>query len=145
MANLTEIQPLPPEVLSELDRRREQHGLRMVTEDESGTGHGQLPAGVYGFTYSPCEDNFPLFNRRDVRVYESHKRKDGTVVLLGFLSSSEKETFDKAEATATLHLFAEPKGEATQLVEIPLRRVLKHVEGSQRKGTGLEIQVSGAR
>lgn len=143
MANLTQPQPIPPEVLSELDGKRERYGLRMVSEEESGSGHERLPSGVYGFTYSPCEDNFPLFNRRDVRAYETHKRKDGAVVLLGFLTAAEKELFEKGGATAKLHLFAEPRGEAAQLVEIPLARIESHVEASQRKGTGLEILVSG--
>lgn len=142
MPKVTEYASLAPELVAELEKRRSTRGLRALSEEESGSGHERLPAGVYGFTYSPCEDNFPLFNRRDLRSYETHKLKDGSVVLLGFLTASDKNELDGGK-TANLHLFAEPKDDAAELVEVPLARVVKHVEASQRKGTGLEIQVSG--
>lgn len=135
--------PIPDDVIARLEKLRSEHGLRALTGEESGSGVDRLPSGVYGFTYSPCEDNFPLFDRRDIRAFETYKLRDGTVHLLGFLTSPEAEAFEKSEGERTLHLFAEPKGDATRLVEVPLSRIVDHVEGSQRKGTGLELKVSG--
>jgi hypothetical protein len=141
MAKLTTPEPLPAEVQKEFDQLRSAHGLRPLTADESGTGVDQLPGGVYGFTYSPAEKNFPFFNARDLRSFESHKLKDGSVYLLGFLTPDQKDAFAGAQP-ATLFLFPEPKGNADRLVRIPMSRVTSYVENSARKGTGFELKVS---
>jgi hypothetical protein len=98
-----------------------------------------LPNGVYGFTYSPVEENFPLFNDRDLRSFEGHKLEDSSIFLLGFLTPEDKDAFEKTGAGPTIHLFPEPKGKADQLVRVPLRRIVRHGENSVRKGTGLEL------
>jgi hypothetical protein len=138
MAKLTNPEPLSQEVTRELESIRSAHRLRSLTDAESGTGVNRLPNGVFGFTYSPAEDNFPLFNDRDLRTFEGHKLEDGSVVLLGFLTAEEKSALEKS-GEATLHLFPEPKGKADRLVRVPLRRIARHVENSARKGVGLEI------
>lgn len=144
MAKLTNPEPLSKEVLQEFERLRAENKLRSVTANESGTGVKRLPNGVYGFTYSPFEDNFPLFDDRDLRSFESHKLADGSVFVLGFLTSEEKASFEKGSGPADIQLFPEPKGSADQLVRVPASRVLRHGENSARRGTGLEIQVRPA-
>lgn len=141
MAKLQTPEPLPTEVQKEFDQLRSAHGLRPLTADESGTGVDRLPGGVYGFTYSPAEKNFPFFNARDLRSFESHKLKDGSVYLLGFVTPDEKDAFAGAQPK-TLFLFPEPKGNADRLVRIPMSRVVSYVENSARKGTGFELKVS---
>jgi hypothetical protein len=139
MAKLTSPEPLPQEATQELERIRSAHRLRALTETESGSGVNRLPNGVYGFTYSPNEENFPLFSDRDLRSFEGHKLEDGSIFLLGFLTPEEKASFENAGAGSTIHLFPEPKGNAVQLVRVPLTRIVRHVENSARKGTGLEL------
>ena len=139
MAKLTNPEPLSQEVTQELERLRSAHRLRAITDSESGSGVNRLPKGVYGFTYSPAEENFPLFNDRDLRSFESHKLEDGSIFLLGFLTPEDKGSFEKAGAGPTIHLFPEPKGNAVELVRVPLARIVRHVENSVRKGTGLEL------
>jgi len=139
MAKLTNPEPLTQELTQELERIRSAHRLRALTDAESGSGVNRLPNGVYGFTYSPAEDNFPLFNDRDLRSFEGHKLEDGRIFLLGFLAAEDKEAFEKRGAGPTIHLFPEPKGKAVQLVRVPLVRIVRHVENSVRKGTGLEL------
>jgi hypothetical protein len=139
MAKLTNPEPLPQELTRELERVRSAHRLRALTDSESGSGVNRLPNGVFGFTYSPAEDNFPLFNDRDLRSFEGHKLEDGSVFLLGFLTPEEKTALEKAGESPSIHLFPEPKGKADQLVRVPLARVVRHVENSARKGTGLEL------
>ncbi len=138
MAKLTNPEPLSQEVTRELERIRSAHRLRALTDSESGTGIHRLPNGVFGFTYSPVEENFPLFHDRDLRSFEGHKLEDGSVFLLGFLTAMERDAFEKGGGS-TIHLFPEPKGEADQLVRVPLARIVRHVENSVRKGTGLEL------
>ena len=139
MAKLTNPEPLPQEITRELERIRSSHRLRALTESESGSGVHRLPNGVFGYTYSPVEENFPLFGERDLRSFEGHKRADGSIFLLGFLTPEDKEAFEKTGAGPTIHLFPEPKEKAVQLVPVPLARIVRHVEHSVRKGTGLEL------
>jgi hypothetical protein len=139
MAKLTNPEPLPQEATRELERIRSAHRLRALTETESGSGVNRLPNGVYGFTYSPAEENFPLFNDRDLRSFESHKLEDGSIFLLGFLTPEDQEAFEKTGGAPTIHLFPEPKGKAVHLACVPLARIVRHVENSVRKGTGLEL------
>jgi hypothetical protein len=139
MAKLTNPEPLPQEVTHELEQIRSAHRLRALTDSESGSGVNRLPNGVYGFTYSPAEENFPLFNDRDLRSFEGHKLEDGSIFLLGFLTPEDKGAFEKTGPGPTIHLFPEPKGNAVQFVRVPLVRIVRHVENSVRKGTGLEL------
>lgn len=144
MSRLKDPEPLSKELEAAFAELRKTHGLRALTEDESGDGVNNLPSGVYGFTYSPFLDNFPLFSRRDLRCYEGHKLSDGTVEVLGFLTPEDKNTFETATDRATLHLFAEPEGAASELVRVPASRVLGQVEHSQRGNQGLELTVAPA-
>jgi hypothetical protein len=145
MANLTNPEPLSQEAQRAFAELRASHQLRALTASEDGSGVNRLPGGVFGFTYSPVEDNFPLFNDRDLRSFETHKLADGRVLLLGFLTKEEAKSFEAATSETTIHLFPEPKGEATELVRVPLPRVVRHVESSARRGTGLELLVGAAR
>jgi len=139
-----------PTELKEIEDLRTQHQLRRVTEEEDGTGIDRLPKGVYGFTYSPAADNFPLFNKQNLNCYEAHKLPDGSALLVGYLTkeeasrlaSNEKTSVLHLFPTSVLHLFPNPNEKATELVTIPMARVVGHEENSQRKGKGFEIQVA---
>jgi hypothetical protein len=144
MAELQDPEPLAEDVQRAFEAIRAARKLRALTEDESGDGVDNLPNGVYGFTYSPALENFPLFKDRDLRSYEGHKLVDGGVVLLGFLTAADKKLFEETKETATIHLFAEPKDDADELVSVPMSRVLGHVEYSQRGDKGLELSVSSS-
>ncbi len=141
MAKLTNPESMDADVQQAFETLRTEHKLRPVTDEESGTGVDRLAKGVYGFTYSPAVENFPLFKERDLRTYEGHKLADGSVHVLGFLTAAEKQTADEASGTGTIHLFAEPKDDATELVRIPMKRVKRSVEHSQRGDKGLEIEL----
>jgi hypothetical protein len=142
MANLTNPEPLSQEVQRAFEELRSSHRLRVLTDTEDGSSINRLPGGVFGFTYSPGEKDFPLFNDRDLRSFETHKLQDGTIFLLGFLTGAEAAAFTTAREPTSLHLFPEPKGEANELVRIPLKRIVSQVENSARKGRGFEIQVA---
>jgi hypothetical protein len=142
MAELQNPESLAEDVQRAFEEIRAAHQLRPLTEDESGSGIDRLPRGVYGFTYSPALENFPLFKDRDLRCYEGHKLSDGSVVLLGFLTADDKQLLEGNAEISAIHLFAEPKGDAEELVSVPMSRVLGHVEYSQRGDEGLELSVS---
>jgi hypothetical protein len=138
------ILPVPTEV-KEIEELRTKHQVRLVTDEEEGTGIDRLPKGVYGFTYSPAADNFPLFKKQEINAYESHKLPDGTALLIGYLTPREADTLETTKQSALLHLFPNAKNEAATLVTIPMTRVQSHKENSQRSGTGLEIHVGPSR
>ena len=124
---------------------RSRHQVRLVSDEEEGTGIDRLPGGVYGFTYSPAAENFPLFRKRDLNSYEAHKLPDGNAVLIGYSTREEADKLESAEEATVLHLFPNAKGDAGTLVILPLVRVVGHREYSQREGKGLEVRVGPAR
>lgn len=128
-------------VEQQLQELRAIHRVRIVTEEEDGTGIEKLPGGVYGFTYSPASDNFPLFEKRALRNYEAHKLVDGTAVLIGFISEGESLQMSAGRESVTIHLFPEPQADATHLATVPMTRVQSHKEHSHRSETGLELQI----
>ena len=144
MADLQNPESITQDVQRAFEEIRSAHQLRPLTEDESGDGVDNLPKGVYGFTYSPALENFPLFKVRDLRCYEGHKLADGSVVLLGFVTADEKQKLENTAEKATIHLFAEPTGDVDELVTLPMSRILGHVEYSQRGGKGLELSIGSS-
>ena len=133
-----------PTATKEIEELRLQHKVRLVTDEEEGTGIDGLPAGVYGFTYSPAADNYPLFVKQEINTYESHKLPDGSALLLGYLIEEETDAFTTTKESTVIHLFPNPKDKATNLVIVPIARVQGVKEHSQRSGTGLELRVSPA-
>ena len=125
----------------QFEELRSKNRVRLVTDDQSGSGIDRLPGGVYGFTYSPAETNFPLFKERAMRSYEAHKLADGTAMLLGFVAQGDSLKMEAGRESVTVRLFPEPQEEAEVLVSIAMVRVLSHVEHSQRGGKGLELEV----
>lgn len=125
----------------QFEELRSKNHVRLVTDDESGNGIDRLPGGVYGFTYSPAESNFPLFIDRTLRCYEAHKLSDDTAVLLGFVAQGDSLKMEAGRESVTVRLFPEPQEEAGLLVSIAMVRVLSRVEHSQRGGKGLELEV----
>lgn len=128
-------------VEKQLEDLRSKNQVRLVTEDEDGTGIDHLPNGVYGFTCSPAEEDFPLFVQKALRSYEAHKLGDGTAVLVGFLTQGESLQMSAGRESVTVHLFSDPQEEADVLVTIPMTRVQRHEQHSQRTGKGLELQI----
>lgn len=133
-----------PTIAKEIEDLRTKHQVRLVTDEEEGTGIDRLPAGVYGFTYSPAADNYPLFVKQELNAYESHKLPDGSALLLGYLTQEETDTLIATKESAVIHLFPNPQGQATSLVVLPIARVQGVKEHSQRSGTGLELRVGPA-
>ena len=131
--------------MREIEDLRNRHQVRLVSDEEEGIGIDRLPRGVYGFTYSPAAENFPLFRKQDLNSYEAHKLPDGNAVLLGYLTREEADRLESAEEATVLHLFPNAKGEAGTLVILPRARVVGHREYSQREGKGLEVRVGLAR
>lgn len=118
---------------------RAQRRLRGLASEEEGFGFDRLPPGVCGFTYSPAQDNCPLFASPRSQNYEVHKLQDGSGILLGYVTPEEASQLRVSRQQVTLHLFPEPGDPATALVSVPFERILRPKEHSQRGGSGLEL------
>src|ERR1044071_9160114 len=82
---------------------RAAHRVRLVTPAEEGTGVNALPAGVYGFTYSPALPNAPLFAERRYRSYETHKTNGDTFVV-GFATADDAERLASSIEDVTIRI-----------------------------------------
>ncbi len=125
----------------EIEQLRTKHQVRTIEQDDEGLGVDRQPNGVYGFTYSPAEENFPLFSERDLNSYEAHKLPDGSVLLVGYVTGEAANEIEAGRKTITAYLFPAPKEDTPVMVSIPMARVVGHTQHSQRQGTGLELQI----
>jgi hypothetical protein len=120
---------------------REEHGVRPLTEEEEGTGIDQLPDGVYGFTNAVGQWDAPLFRKKIFLSYEMHKLRDGSPLLIGYVSSDDAERMRHSSEGVTIRLFPDRQPDAPHLVSIPLERVRRHKQHSERTGRGLELEL----
>ena len=117
---------------------RAERGLRQLSSEEEGFGYERLPPGVYGFTYSPAEHNCPLFASARYRNYEVHRLQDGSGLLVGYVTPDEARQLTSSQQV-TIHLFPDPREQATTLVSVPQDRIIRPKEHSQRGEAGLEL------
>ena len=100
------------------------HQVRVIAGSEEGTGVNALPAGVYGFTYSPALPNAPLFAVRRFRCYETHKLAN-EIFLIGFAAPGDAAAVN-GTAEVSLTVQPEPDATATELVKVPYSRIRRH-------------------
>jgi hypothetical protein len=120
------------------------HLVRLVTSEEEGTGVNALPAGVYGFTYSPGLPNAPLFAVRRYRSFETHKLASGDVFIIGFATREAVGALSSALTDVSLQVQPEPEGEANVLVTIPYSRIRQHRQYAAPNQHGFPVTVTPA-
>src|SRR6478672_10364189 len=128
---------------STLDQQslRTTHNVRVVTPAEEGTGVNALPAGVYGFTYSPALPNAPLFAERRYRSYETHKLADGAIVVIGFADVETAATLESGQGAHTIQIHPEPEENATVLVQVPYSRMRQNRQHAAPNQRGFTVTV----
>jgi hypothetical protein len=127
---------------SEQASLRTAHQVRLVSGAEEGTGVNSLPAGIYGFTYSPGLPNAPLFAVRRYRSYETHKLASGETYLIGFVTPKAAADIASSEEVTVL-LQPEAEGDSTVLVTIPYRSIRRHRGYAAPNEHGFQLTVSG--
>jgi hypothetical protein len=123
---------------------RATHGVRVVTSEEEGSGVNALPAGTYGFTYSPALPNAPLFAVRRYRSYETHKLPSGEVFVIGFATDNDARQLATTAADLTLSIQPEPEQGHTTLVTIPYSRIRRHRQYAAPNEHGFTVTVGPA-
>jgi len=105
---------------SEIDQIRARHGLRALTDQEEGYPAARLPHGVYGFTYSPGQDETPVFAKRAYHNFEVHKLADGSERLIGFVAPSDVAILEARKSGTAVLLYPDEWKESTHLVSVDL-------------------------
>jgi hypothetical protein len=104
---------------------RSQRKLRELENAEEGFAFPALPAGIYGFTYSPNFEATPLFSNKRYQSFEFHKLADGAVELIGYLTAAEADLVKSGQAEIEVHLYPDPWKDADQLASLPLARLVR--------------------
>ena len=123
---------------------REAHQVRIVSDEEEGTGVNALPGGVYGFTYSPGLPNAPLFAMRRYRSYETHRLPSGDVFVVGFTKPDVARELSTAGQAMTLQIHPQPENEYQTLVTIPYSRIRHHRQYAAPNQDGFTVTVQPA-
>jgi hypothetical protein len=123
---------------------REAHQVRVVSEEEEGTGVNALPGGVYGFTYSPGLQSAPLFAIRRYRSYETHKLPSGDVFVVGFAKPDVARELSTASQEMALQIHPQPEGDYQTLVTIPYSRIHHHRQYAAPNQDGFTVTVRPA-
>jgi hypothetical protein len=123
----------------QMEALRERKKLMSVGPELEGSPLGVLPDNVFGFTYSPVNESTPLFTKRPFQSFEIHKLTEGIVQILGFVAPEEAAKIKEGSAQIEFNLYPEPHKEATELVEVPMDRVLRIKPSSRIDGNYLPI------
>jgi hypothetical protein len=127
----------------ELKALREEHGVRLLTEQEEGFGLAGVPQGVYGFAYAPGADEIPLFRNKTFQSFEVHKLTSGAELLIGFVTPKEAIDIEMGNKTAEIRLYPEPSAEATRLVSVNLVAIVANKKGPSRtEGNSLSLRLT---
>ena len=119
--------------MNEIEQLRARHGLRALKNDEEGSPAAKLPNGVYGFTYSPGQDETPVFSNKAYHNFEVHKLQDGGERLIGYLTVSEIAVLEARKPGAEVHLYPDVWEESTQLVSVDLTGTVRARRTPQRE------------
>jgi hypothetical protein len=108
------------QAVNEIEHIRARHGLRALKNEEEGFPAAKLPGGVYGFTYSPGQDETPVFSNKAYHNFEVHKLEDGAERLIGYLTAPEVAILEAREPGAEVRLYPDVWEESTHLVSVDL-------------------------
>src|SRR5262245_52293128 len=128
---------------SEIELLRKQHGVRLVDEGDEGAGIAKVSPGVYGFSYTPHIE-CPLFQKQNSRSFEVHKLPDGSVEIIGFVSTKEVSTLSEESGYSEIKLFPELTDDAINVVSIALSRVIQAKGPARDDGNSLSIELRPA-
>jgi hypothetical protein len=122
------------------DALRGTNRVRLVTEAEEGTGVNALPAGVYGFSYSPGLAGAPLFAVPRYRSFEIHKLAGETVVV-AFATPEDARQLEASTDEVTIRVQPQTEDGRETLVQIPYSRIRQHRQYAAPNQHGFTVTV----
>jgi hypothetical protein len=127
--------------MDQLESVRAANGVRLVTEEQEGTSFAKLPPGVYGYTNSPMLADAPLYTKRIFRSFEIHKAVGGEGQVIFYVTPAIAHEIGSGRDFVECALYPEPHGEATEMVALPLRRVVGAKNPSRDEGNFIRAAV----
>ena len=101
------------------------HHVRELTPEEEGSSIARLPKGVYGFTYSPGQDEIPVFAHKSYHSFEVHKLEDGSEHIVGYVKPSEAAALETGQQNIEIILYPDAWKDSNQLVTVDLGRAIR--------------------
>jgi hypothetical protein len=100
----------------------------------------RLPKGVYGFTYSPGQEEPPVFAKKSYHSFEIHKLPDGSEHLAGYVTPFEAASLQAAKPGTEVRIFPDAWGESNRLVTVDLGLTLRvHRTPTRQEGNPYRI------
>jgi hypothetical protein len=125
----------------ELQALRETNALKLIAGDQEGGSVGQLPNGVYGYTYSPISEETPLFSQKGFQSFEVHKLADGAVRVIGYVTEQEAAAIESGHDPVEFNLYPAPHGESAKIVAIAGARIVRAKAPSRTDGNFMRIDL----
>ncbi|HYZ86887.1 MAG TPA: hypothetical protein VE621_20895 [Bryobacteraceae bacterium] len=138
------VQPQASPSASDRTELRARHGVRLITNEEEGTGVLHLPAGVYGFTYSPGAES-PLFAMEKYHSFEVHKAQDGSVRIIGYVTPEKAAEMATNNDVLEIQVFPAPWGPSSKLVVIPGDWVVGTPKAPREDGNPVNFRLVAVR
>ena len=104
---------------------RSKRNLRVLESGEEGFALPALPAGVYGFTWSPNFEETPLFGKKSFQAFEFHTMADGAVELVGYMTAADAERLRSGEAGMEVNLYPDAWQDAQEPVSVPMAHIVR--------------------
>jgi len=108
-----------------IEQIRARHSVRELTPEEEGSAIEKLPNGVYGFTYSPGQDQVPVFAHKSYHSFEIHKLSDGSQHILGYVKAGEAAALQSGQPNLEIMLYPDAWKDSNQLVTVDLAGALR--------------------
>jgi hypothetical protein len=125
----------------ELQALRETNALKLIAADQEGVSLGQLPNGIYGYTYSPISEETPLFATKAFQSFEVHKLADGRVRVIGFVREQEQRSIAAGDEPVEFNLYPAPHGESNKIIAIEASRIARAKAPSRIDGNYMRIDL----
>ena len=113
-------------LISEKDAReniRSQHGVKVVDAVQAGESAQKLPAGLYGFTYTPFGNETPLFANPSALSYEVHTLDAGQIHAICFATPETAALVASGKETDFIEVFPEIADQANVAISLPVSRM----------------------
>jgi hypothetical protein len=104
--------------------RAELH-LVPVSKQDEGVSWSRISNGVFGFTYTPANNDGGIFAKETYQSFELHKLSDGTLQIVGFTTPEGAEKV-KGPGSPDVEVYPAPSADHDVLVVIPQSRISAH-------------------
>jgi hypothetical protein len=119
----TQTSPAPMTEAAAREDFRSKNGVKLVEKAQAGESAQKLPAGLYGFSYTPFGTETPLFHTHPVDSFEVHTMEGGELLVVCFATATVAGSVNSGVETEMLELFPEIFEAANVPVLAPISRM----------------------